>query len=1057
VTAETTYRFDGDASELLAEIARIRQGMQSAAATAKQQGAAFSSFGTAAGAVADAQKKVAGSTKDAASEADKFIAKLKAEAEAAGKTRTELLGLKAAQLGVAGQVKGYIDQIGEASKHTHEFSFANASAKRELLVLAHELSQGNYKRFGGSMLVLAEQTGAASLLFSTLGISVLAATAIVGGFSYAVAKGAIEQHVFNDSLRLTGNYAGQTAETFRSTSQSIASSTGLTIGASKEMLQALISTGRFGPESIGAVTRAALELAHATGQSTEDVVKDFAKMADGSTKWATELNKQYHFLDLATFERIRRLEEQGQKEQAFVVISNAMHNSIGTQTEQLGNYAYAWRKVTAAVSGAVDALGNIGKTPSIDQQIDRLEKLIAERRALSERTLGHSGGADKASAALEAELEQLRARKALETAGAAARAEVSRRNEEGAAASERIKKLHEEFDARFKLRQELEAFDRDVKAYRADGGTLSAADEAALRHGIEKRYDKRDEADSLMQRIAAQRESVALTQQEVAAGGKLDEGEKFRLEVTRALNDANNHYTEGVKRRVLAQLDLYTAEYKALRQEQVAAAVARDAEQSMERRAKLTTQMGDSLNAFTAAQQKNLTLIREQSELIGKTAEERELIQQRRRVDEAEQAEQRKLDLLAQQAVRDMDADALAMIAKQREAVHEQADAVRNDLTAAVRERFRVEYDGYSGLLNAQAKYRDEIANTAALVESSLTKAFHGAEDAFVKFMRTGKVDLKSLVDGLADDILRGFYRQNFAKPVSDMLSSGFQQVAGMLGINVGGGGAGGAAGAASQASSAAQAAAAATQLAAGMEGAGLAADEFGMSLTETGLSADEFSMSLSEADITLMTMAESATAAAEALMELAASSASGGGGGMGGLGSLFSLFGGGGGAAGGADLASMFEMVAMFADGDTFPGGVRMAANSDIFNSPTLFRFANGGGFNMGVMGEAGPEAVMPLKRGPDGKLGVVSQGAAGAGVAQVNLGGIEVVNNLGVQAQARTEQKPDGGFRVILERVEDHLAGRMESGQGKLVKATAGRFGLNPASGAPVRARAA
>ena len=28
--------------------------------------------------------------------------------------------------------------------------------------------------------------------------------------------------------------------------------------------------------------------------------------------------------------------------------------------------------------------------------------------------------------------------------------------------------------------------------------------------------------------------------------------------------------------------------------------------------------------------------------------------------------------------------------------------------------------------------------------------------------------------------------------------------------------------------------------------------------------------------------------------------------------------------------------------------------------------------------MGEAGPEAIMPLKRGPDGKLGVASSGGA-------------------------------------------------------------------------------
>ncbi|CSF06653.1 tail length tape measure protein [Shigella sonnei] len=38
------------------------------------------------------------------------------------------------------------------------------------------------------------------------------------------------------------------------------------------------------------------------------------------------------------------------------------------------------------------------------------------------------------------------------------------------------------------------------------------------------------------------------------------------------------------------------------------------------------------------------------------------------------------------------------------------------------------------------------------------------------------------------------------------------------------------------------------------------------------------------------------------------------------------------------------------------------------VVNRPTFFAFAKGAG----VMGEAGPEAILPLRRGADGKLGV-------------------------------------------------------------------------------------
>jgi tape measure domain-containing protein len=51
---------------------------------------------------------------------------------------------------------------------------------------------------------------------------------------------------------------------------------------------------------------------------------------------------------------------------------------------------------------------------------------------------------------------------------------------------------------------------------------------------------------------------------------------------------------------------------------------------------------------------------------------------------------------------------------------------------------------------------------------------------------------------------------------------------------------------------------------------------------------------------------------------------------------------------------------------------GIQPFARGGIVNGPTLFPFAKG----IGLMGEAGPEAIMPLRRGRDGNLGVMSSG---------------------------------------------------------------------------------
>ena len=71
-------------------------------------------------------------------------------------------------------------------------------------------------------------------------------------------------------------------------------------------------------------------------------------------------------------------------------------------------------------------------------------------------------------------------------------------------------------------------------------------------------------------------------------------------------------------------------------------------------------------------------------------------------------------------------------------------------------------------------------------------------------------------------------------------------------------------------------------------------------------------------------------------------------------------------------------------ANGNAFAAnGVVPYRKGGVVNSPTYFKY---GGSNLGIMGEAGPEAIMPLKRGRGGKLGVIAQGG-GAGNITVNV----------------------------------------------------------------------
>ena len=72
------------------------------------------------------------------------------------------------------------------------------------------------------------------------------------------------------------------------------------------------------------------------------------------------------------------------------------------------------------------------------------------------------------------------------------------------------------------------------------------------------------------------------------------------------------------------------------------------------------------------------------------------------------------------------------------------------------------------------------------------------------------------------------------------------------------------------------------------------------------------------------------------------------------------------------------------FANGGAFvQGRVMPFAQGGVVSSPTHFPMRGGAG----LMGEAGPEAIMPLARGADGKLGVRSAGGGGGVTVVMNI----------------------------------------------------------------------
>jgi lambda family phage tail tape measure protein len=110
-------------------------------------------------------------------------------------------------------------------------------------------------------------------------------------------------------------------------------------------------------------------------------------------------------------------------------------------------------------------------------------------------------------------------------------------------------------------------------------------------------------------------------------------------------------------------------------------------------------------------------------------------------------------------------------------------------------------------------------------------------------------------------------------------------------------------------------------------------------------------------------------------------------------------------------------------------------AFTNQIVDSPTLFKFAKG----TGMMGEAGPEAIMPLTRDGQGNLGVRSNGQSGGNVDVV-------VNNYGSDKAETRETVDSRGNRKIEVVIGEMNAAELARSGSSQQRALGGTFGLRP-----------
>lgn len=128
-------------------------------------------------------------------------------------------------------------------------------------------------------------------------------------------------------------------------------------------------------------------------------------------------------------------------------------------------------------------------------------------------------------------------------------------------------------------------------------------------------------------------------------------------------------------------------------------------------------------------------------------------------------------------------------------------------------------------------------------------------------------------------------------------------------------------------------------------------------------------------------------------------------------------------------------------ANGNVFSSPSLSAFSGGVYDTPKTFAFAQGAG----IFAEAGPEAIMPLTRGSNGKLGVQSSGGGGGNSMVVNI--VESPGNGG--KQSRTTNNGVDTLTVMVEQIKASIAGDINKGSGAVPSALSRTYGLNRSVG--------
>ncbi|ALZ09077.1 tail length tape measure protein [Pseudomonas aeruginosa] len=218
------------------------------------------------------------------------------------------------------------------------------------------------------------------------------AAAAAGVLALAFYQGSVESSRLTNALVKNGNAAGTTAGQLSVFAQQVGAGNA-TVAQAASALTQLAGAGNQLTILYPKIAAAAISWSKVTDQSVEEVVDSFNDLAKNPVDAVKKLDDQLNFLTASQYANIQSLQEQGRTMDAARLATEAYANALAsrsTEMEQnLGVVEKAWNGLKSAAKSAWDAMLDIGRTESPEQQLQKVYKQIEN----AQKGIGRGGRA----------------------------------------------------------------------------------------------------------------------------------------------------------------------------------------------------------------------------------------------------------------------------------------------------------------------------------------------------------------------------------------------------------------------------------------------------------------------------------------------------------------------------------------------------------------------------------------------------------------------------------------------------------------------------------------